>query len=563
MRKNLLTLVFGILAFSSSAQLSVQPTVNWQQFLSNLMGGDCVSISNVSYKGPLQAFSYFEDSANTFGISRGIVMSTGVADQTLSFQSAFFASTAFGTPGDSSLEQVFASTGQYHQTFDATTIEFDFTSPVNDTVFVNYVFGSEEYPEYVCSSFNDIFGFFVTDPVSGSTTNIAKIPGINFPVAINTVNYGLNNIYGNGGCTKDTFHYVNGIGSSLGFCFDGYTKPLTATFIAQAGITYHLKIVIADAGDQIFDSGVFLQIQNGIQNVVGHVNYQGSSAQGGVVELLGFNVDSTIANPVASTSIDPTGDFFFVNVPFASYIVRITLDTLLHPGAVPTYYDSAFLWSDAAIVNLSCDSLAYAFSAFQLLQTSGPGTISGTIFSGNGAFKNDTADGFAASVHVWLADATSKQPVAHTQADAQGNYTFLNVPLGDYKLYVDVPVLAMDSVRSVSISAAALSAPYQDYIVLPEIIRVYKRADEVSDVLANAFEKLSLYPNPVKNTLFVSNNTAMERVVVMDMQGRVVFTVFPQAQTATLPFYDLANGLYLVQITTTNGSIVRKIDVQR
>ncbi len=564
MKKSLLTLAIGFFMFTATAQLQVQPGVNWQQYLSNLMGGNCVSISNVTYQGPPNAFSYFQDSVSSFGISRGIAISTGNADPAMAFPSGYFASTAFNMPGDSDLQQIFINNGQFYQTFDAVKIEFDFTSPVNDTVFVDYVFGSEEYPEYVCSSFNDIFGFFVFDSTNGSTTNIAKIPGTNFPVAINTVNYGLNNIYGNGGgCTQDTLNYVNGTNSTLGFCFDGYTKPLTATFIAQAGVQYHLKIVIADAGDAIFDSGVFLQIQDGIQNVVGHVNYQGASAQGGVVELLGFNVDSTIANPIAATNIDPTGDFYFVNVPFASYIVRIALDTLLHPGAVPTYYDSAFLWSDADIVNLSCDSLAYGFSAFQLLQTTGPGTVSGTVFSGNGAFKNDTADGFASFVHLWLADAISKQPIAHTLTNAQGDYSFLNVPLGSYKLYVDVPVLTMDSVREVQVSAATLEALYQDYIVLPEIIRVYKRAEEVSALSTTNFDQLNLFPNPVKHSLQVSNNEVIERVAILDVQGRVLSHTYPQSKSAVISTTALASGIYFVQVTTVTGSAIRKIDVQR
>jgi hypothetical protein len=306
-----------------------------------------------------------------------------------------------------------------------------------------------------------------------------------------------------------------------------------------------------------------LQIQDGIQNVVGHVNYQGASAQGGVVELLGFNIDSTIANPIAATNIDPTGDFYFVNVPFASYIVRIALDTLLHPGAVPTYYDSAFLWSDADIVNLSCDSLAYGFSAFQLLQTTGPGTVSGTVFSGNGAFKNDTADGFASFVHVWLADAISKQPIAHTQTNAQGDYSFLNVPLGSYKLYVDVPVLAMDTVREVQVTAVGLETIYQDYIVLPEIIRVYKRAEEVSAVSTNSFDQLSLFPNPVKHSLQVSNNEVIERLAILDLQGRVLSHTYPQSKSAVISTTAFASGIYFVQVTTATGSAIRKIDVQR
>ena len=47
-------------------------------------------------------------------------------------------------------------------------LEFDFVSISGDVQF-EYIFASEEYPEYVCSSYNNVFGFFLTGlhPVTG------------------------------------------------------------------------------------------------------------------------------------------------------------------------------------------------------------------------------------------------------------------------------------------------------------------------------------------------------------------------------------------------------------
>ena len=73
----------------------------------------------------------------------------------------------------------------------ATILEFDFEA-VSPTFEFEYIFASEEYPEYVCSQYNDIFAFFLTglDPVTLTTTtkNIALIPNTNIVVAINSVN---------------------------------------------------------------------------------------------------------------------------------------------------------------------------------------------------------------------------------------------------------------------------------------------------------------------------------------------------------------------------------------
>lgn len=72
------------------------------------------------------------------------------------------------------------------------SLEFDFVA-MADTFEFNYIFGSEEYLEWVGSSYNDVFAFFLTglDPVTynETTKNVAIVPGtINTPVSINNVN---------------------------------------------------------------------------------------------------------------------------------------------------------------------------------------------------------------------------------------------------------------------------------------------------------------------------------------------------------------------------------------
>src|SRR5690554_8015282 len=62
---------------------------------------------------------------------------------------------------------------------------------------VVYQFGSEEYPNYVGSEFNDAFGFFIRPVSVGATLpggvpviNMARLPQSNNPISVNTVNYG-------------------------------------------------------------------------------------------------------------------------------------------------------------------------------------------------------------------------------------------------------------------------------------------------------------------------------------------------------------------------------------
>ena len=152
-----------------------------------------------------------------------------------------------------------------------TVLEFDFMSTSSSFNF-EYVFASEEYPEYVCSKFNDAFGFFLTglDPVTNTVTtkNIAVVPGSvtdetpnGLQVAINTINPGRpGSSHNPDNCTSLDFSefYVDNTGGEY-VQFDGYTTALSAGADIVPCETYHMKISIANAQDNSFESGVFIK----------------------------------------------------------------------------------------------------------------------------------------------------------------------------------------------------------------------------------------------------------------------------------------------------------------
>lgn len=158
-------------------------------------------------------------------------------------------------------------------TFNATVLSFDFV-PYAGIVEFRYVFASEEYPEYVGSDFNDVFGFFISGPGIGSNVNIARIPGSNVPVTINNVNAGLNSSYFVNNGTG-----VNAPQNSSGFYiqYDGFTTVLTASANVICGETYRIVLAIADVGDGIYDSGIFLEANSFSSPVEVDISYELSS----------------------------------------------------------------------------------------------------------------------------------------------------------------------------------------------------------------------------------------------------------------------------------------------
>lgn len=257
----LITIFFIFSLCSTQAQLQTNGGQSPNQLVQNVLLGPGVDVSNIFYSGSASAIGRFNAANTNLGIDEGIIMTTGT-----------IANSADGPhgPNDQPNAGVDNGVSGYGQltnlvgtsTYNATILEFDFV-PYSDTVKFEYVFGSEEYPEFVGTQFNDVFAFFISGPgIPGGSKNMAIIPGTTQPVAINNVNNGPSN---SGPCTNCAYYVNNGNGSNSPYNgssqyvqYDGFTTPLTAVSKVECGETYHLIIAIADVGDGIYDSGIFL-----------------------------------------------------------------------------------------------------------------------------------------------------------------------------------------------------------------------------------------------------------------------------------------------------------------
>ncbi|MFM9985295.1 MAG: choice-of-anchor L domain-containing protein [Flavobacteriales bacterium] len=237
----------------SQAQLTVDNAVNASDGVQNILLGAGVTVTNITFNGDnAQIGSFNCNGGCNLNIGYGLVMGSGNIDQTpgnTSSSSSMTPSSGFGATDPDLAELSGLSLN------DAAVLQFDFES-TGSTVAFNFVFGSDEYPEFVNAGFNDAFGFFLSGPgISGpylnNAANIALIPNTTTPVTIDNVNDGLNSQY-----------YVdnNGnVGNSTVIECDGFTTVLTAYAEVQCGETYHIKLAIADAGDTSYDSFVFLE----------------------------------------------------------------------------------------------------------------------------------------------------------------------------------------------------------------------------------------------------------------------------------------------------------------
>lgn len=211
----------------------------------NLVGVG-ISFSNVSFTGAQGGTA--TASGGTFvnggviGINQGVLLCSGRVNNAPGPNNADNTGVDLGLPGDADLNVAFGGI----TTYDATVLEFDFV-PTADEMFVQYVFASEEYNEWV-GQYNDAFAFFLNG------VNIALVPTTAVPVSVGSVNL----------TSYPADYNDNDYGDFGGVCpfdieADGFTTVFTATGAVLPNQTNHIKLVVADRNDHIYDTWVFLK----------------------------------------------------------------------------------------------------------------------------------------------------------------------------------------------------------------------------------------------------------------------------------------------------------------
>jgi Secretion system C-terminal sorting domain len=259
-----------------NAQLIVDNTTQTPvQLVQNMLSSSGLIATNIKFNGSLATANIICDQAAEFStgftptnliLDHGVLLTTGNAivavgpnnDEGLSNPSEN------AIQGDVDLELLTIETVN-----EVAVLEFDFVA--TGTIFsFKFVFGSEEYPEFVNTEYNDVLGIFLSGPgitgtFSGNAKNIAFIPNTTIPFSINAVNNGFNNDGVVLSGQFPSFYYNN---STIGLYpnlnldtpvqYDGFTKPLSVQTDLQLGATYHIKFAIANVADDFYDSGVFI-----------------------------------------------------------------------------------------------------------------------------------------------------------------------------------------------------------------------------------------------------------------------------------------------------------------
>ena len=235
-------------AGSGIATQSLAQGLTANALVGSLVGGG-VTTSNVTYTGAQVAADNFSGGAGVVGFESGVILSTGDIANVIGPNEFDSVTGENNVGGDTDLTALAG-----FPTFDATVLEFDFI-PATDIALFRFVFASDEYNEFVNTQFNDVFAFYING------TNCALVPNSSTPITINTINNG--NPFGTPPITNPTLYRNNDFQAPASAPFntemDGLTVNLTCLAAVNEGVNNSIKLAIADASDDQYDSVVFLQ----------------------------------------------------------------------------------------------------------------------------------------------------------------------------------------------------------------------------------------------------------------------------------------------------------------
>jgi len=286
---------FFLNVYSVKAQLTIDTSLTAKQLVENLLLGQGVKVGKITYSGNKMAIAHYAATNLPIDLKEGILLCTGNVFDAIGPNTYPYTTTGFldvktqrKLKGDKDLNRI-----AHNMSYDGAVLEFDFI-PLGNKISFTYCFGSEEYPEYVDSRYNDVFGFFINGP-KYRNKNLATLPLSITPVTVNSINQHENK---NAFIDNDFFTDVKPIkalpndpkvkkdnksSNSISdgnleivykinhkklkkinpnlvkyLQYDGFTKSLVAWCYVIPYQIYHIKIAIGDVGDNSYDSGVFL-----------------------------------------------------------------------------------------------------------------------------------------------------------------------------------------------------------------------------------------------------------------------------------------------------------------
>lgn len=426
--------LFCFSATVSAQYITVDENVTVEELVSDvLIDNPCANVSNIMVTswafGSGNSYGYFTAGTSDFPFEDGVLLTTGRASSAIGPNGNILSEGPTNWLGDSDLEQALGIGGS---SINATALEFDFL-PLANKISFDYIFSSEQYlsnPSPNQCNFTDGFVFLLKE-ANGTADyqNLAVIPDTNTPVKTNTVR-GSGTICPT--ANESYFDAFNGFEHPTNY--NGQTIIMTAQANVTPGVLYHIKLVVADQGNNLYDSAIFFgagsfkiekdlgpdrSIATGNPLCDGEI-YPLDATEPGNNTYQWFKDNVAIVgatNPVYTVSNNESG----------VYTVEITYDNsaCISKGEVSVEYSAPVTANPATIVQ--CDDNSDGITVFNLTKAdnqivAGNPSLSSPIYYEN---QTDTAPISTPTSYT----ATAPKIIYARVSNSFGCFTFVEVTL--------------------------------------------------------------------------------------------------------------------------------------
>jgi PKD repeat protein len=289
-------------------------------------------------------------------------------------------------------------------------------------------------------------------------------------------------------------------------------------------------------------------------NISGKVKGKNELLSSGIIVLYQKNATGRLV--LADANIISNGLFRFEQLKAGKYIIYAIPDVYNSSKYLSTYYVNKLHWENANVINLNGNAQGLELQMISInLLPIGVGQISGKlIYTGSVASISDniavlkSADQISYNVYLYT---ESGEIITGTTHDASGNFTFKDLPYGNYKLMFEYPNIA-DNAISVSLSSETPQASNLQFVIDRNAL-IVKTLGEQNDVIVYnlAYDKIAIRVS----------QSGKYMVSIVDITGHTLISkqMEFEANTDQIVSANVPIGVYIVKLQNNANTIVKKI----
>lgn len=242
---------------------------------------------------------------------------------------------------------------------------------------------------------------------------------------------------------------------------------------------------------------------------------------------------------------EDSGQWTFDSLNAGIYRVHMSMD---YAKYIPTWHPRKAVWDEAADIDLTtadtalCDEGMLPNPSF-----TGPASISGELIEG--LLKN--AGDPLKNVRVVIKDGTGSL-VKMTSTNDSGKFVAGNLPVGSYKIIVDVINVSTANPKTVVLDSTNLNASVDLTVSTNGTVNT-----GLKNYLDHGVPSINVYPNPTTDMVYVNSDRDV-KVAIYSIQGVLVREAMVN-NNQSLSIESLPKGLYIATLVAPGtGEVISK-----